>query len=116
MKRRKKKPDCISKMLFISLHLHTPLIHTDTEEYATVQHGRDGGSPVLGRYLSSKDVRLLDKIGEGQFGDVHKGILYPDVSNLFVCPSVNCLAVSTSSVPAKCHKYQISRANFTLKQ
>ena len=53
-----------------------------------MQHGRDGSSPVLGRYLSSKDVTLLDKIGEGQFGDVHKGILYPDVSNLFVCPFV----------------------------
>ena len=54
-----------------------------------MQHSRDGSSPVLRRYrLSPKDVMFLDKIGEGRFSDVHKGILYPNVSNLFVCPFV----------------------------
>lgn len=44
-----------------------------------MEHSHDG-SPVLGKLLSSKDVILLEKIGEGQFGDVHSGILFPDVS------------------------------------
>ena len=35
---------------------------------------------TLGRPLSPKDIILGDRIGEGQFGDVHTGILYPDVS------------------------------------
>ena len=35
---------------------------------------------TLGRPLSPKDIILGDRIGEGQFGDVHTGILYPDMT------------------------------------
>ena len=70
----------MDKVHLYCTHTHT---HThycaDSEEYATVPHTQDG-SPVLGKLLSSRDIVLLDKIGEGQFGDVHKGILFPDVS------------------------------------
>ena len=34
----------------------------------------------LGRPLSPTDIMLTERLGEGQFGDVHKGLLYPDVS------------------------------------
>ena len=34
---------------------------------------------VLGRPLNPKDIIPIERIGEGQFGDVHKGTLYPDV-------------------------------------
>ena len=41
----------------------------------------------LGRPLSPTDIMLTERLGEGQFGDVHKGILYPDVS-IMLCLSV----------------------------
>ena len=41
---------------------------------------RDPEGPLLGKAIGPREVLLGDKIGEGQFGDVHKGILYPDVS------------------------------------
>lgn len=40
---------------------------------------------TLGRPLSPQDIRLTERIGEGQFGDVHKGVLYPDVSAFCGC-------------------------------
>lgn len=40
---------------------------------------------TLGRPLSPQDIRLTERIGEGQFGDVHKGVLYPDVSDYIGC-------------------------------
>lgn len=39
---------------------------------------------VLGRPLSPHDIILTERLGEGQFGDVHKGILYPDVRLLSI--------------------------------
>ena len=37
---------------------------------------------MLGHSLSPRDVTLEERIGEGQFGDVHKGLLYPGVSGV----------------------------------
>lgn len=39
---------------------------------------------VLGRPLSPHDIILTERIGEGQFGDVHKGILYQDVCYMYM--------------------------------
>ena len=55
------------------------MLSLDEGDYATV------GDPdkllkTLGRPLSPRDVLLGERIGEGQFGDVHTGVLYPDVS------------------------------------
>ena len=44
--------------------------------YATVQEE----SSLLGRPIDFSEVELGEKIGEGQFGDVHRGVLYPAVS------------------------------------
>lgn len=78
--------------------LHTPThphTHTATAgDYAEVRES--GTSPVLGKAFSQHDVQLLDKIGEGQFGDVRKGLIYPDV-RLSVC------APSQSICPAYIH-------------
>lgn len=80
-------------MLFYVPDYASPNMCTHTasgQDYAEVH---DPGSPILGRSFSEDDVELLDKIGEGQFGDVHKGVLYPDVRlcvRLHVCPFV-CL-------------------------
>ena len=69
------------------LHTHTPShthphTHTATAgDYAEVRESNT--SPVLGMAFSKQDVHLMDKIGEGQFGDVRKGVIYPDVC-LFV--------------------------------
>ena len=62
-------------------HTHTlthPHTHTATAgDYAEVRES--DASPVLGKAFSEHDVQLLDKIGEGQFGDVRKGLISPDV-------------------------------------
>ena len=58
---------------YTCVHTH---IHTDSGEYSTVEEA----NALLGKSIHSKEVILEDKIGEGQFGDVHKGVLYPDVS------------------------------------
>ncbi len=50
---------------------------TASEDYSEIHE--PGNSP-LGATISSRDMLLGDKIGEGQFGDVHKGVLYPNVS------------------------------------
>lgn len=47
------------------------------DDYAEV---RDSDRQMLGRSLSPREVALEERIGEGQFGDVHKGLLYPGVS------------------------------------
>ena len=39
---------------------------------------------ALGRPLSPQDIALTERIGEGQFGDVHKGVLYQDVSIYYI--------------------------------
>ena len=41
---------------------------------------REPDRQMLGRPIQPREVVLEERIGEGQFGDVHKGILYPDVS------------------------------------
>lgn len=50
----------------------------DDDDYAQVKDP-DKLLKVLGRPLSPHDIVLTERIGEGQFGDVHKGILYPNV-------------------------------------
>ena len=47
------------------------------DDYAEV---REPDRQVLGRAISPREVMLEERIGEGQFGDVHKGTLYPGVS------------------------------------
>ena len=47
------------------------------DDYAEV---REPDRQVLGRPILPREVALEERIGEGQFGDVHKGILYPGVS------------------------------------
>ena len=42
----------------------------------------DSDRQRLGRSLSPREVALEEEIGEGQFGAVHKGLLYPGVSGL----------------------------------
>lgn len=39
---------------------------------------------MLGRSILPHEVALEERIGEGQFGDVLKGILYPGVSEIGV--------------------------------
>ena len=56
-----------------------PSLPTDEGDYATVGNP-DKFLKALGRPLSPRDVMLGERIGEGQFGDVHTGVLYPDVS------------------------------------
>ena len=63
--------------MYIHMHIHTL---TESGEYATVHEPE---SPLFGAHISPLDIDLKEKIGEGQFGDVHKGILYPDVSHKF---------------------------------
>ena len=58
----------------------------DEGDYAEVRDP-DKLMRTLGRPLSPKDIILGDRIGEGQFGDVHTGILYPDVSCVYLSPS-----------------------------
>ena len=42
--------------------------------------------PMKGyRTIAPQDLSLREKIGEGQFGDVHNGFLYPGVSDGCVC-------------------------------
>ena len=53
----------------------------ESDDYAEIRDP-DKLMRSLGRPLSPGDIVLQDRIGEGQFGDVHKGILYPDVSVL----------------------------------
>lgn len=53
-------------------------------DYATVSGDSDKFMKALGRPLSPRDVLLGERIGEGQFGDVHTGVLYPDVSILLL--------------------------------
>lgn len=72
----------------ICAHTHT----ASGQDYAEVH---DPGSPILGRSFSEDDVELLDKIGEGQFGDVHKGVLYPDVRCVSVCMFVHLCVCDT---------------------
>ncbi len=45
---------------------------------------------MLGAPLSPRDIVLGDKIGEGQFGDVHKGVLHPNVGAVHVCSIHAC--------------------------
>ena len=47
------------------------------DDYAEV---REPDRQVLGQAISPREVLLEERIGEGQFGDVHKGTLYPAVS------------------------------------
>ena len=42
----------------------------------------DSDRQRLGHSLSPREVALEEEIGEGQFGAVHKGFLYPGVSGL----------------------------------
>ena len=56
------------------------LFLTEDGDYAEVRDP-DKLMRTLGRPLSPQDIRLTERIGEGQFGDVHKGVLYPDVSD-----------------------------------
>ena len=49
------------------------------DDYAEV---RDHSRQLLGRSIHPGEVSLEERIGEGQFGDVHKGTLYPGVSGL----------------------------------
>ncbi|XP_019852141.1 PREDICTED: focal adhesion kinase 1-like isoform X3 [Amphimedon queenslandica] len=51
----------------------------DDDDYAHVKDP-DRLMKSLGRPLSPTDIMLADRLGEGQFGDVHKGILYPDTT------------------------------------
>ena len=51
---------------------------TEFDDYAEVRDP-DKLMRSLGRPLSPRDIVLSEKIGEGQFGDVHKGV-HPDVS------------------------------------
>ena len=67
-------------------HTHT---HTDSGEYSTVEEA----NALLGKSIQVKEVILEDKIGEGQFGDVHKGVLYPDVSVCAAHPLVQYTAI-----------------------
>lgn len=60
---------------------------TEDGDYAEVRDP-DKLMRTLGRPLSPQDIRLTERIGEGQFGDVHKGVLYPDVSNFIGCLGV----------------------------
>ncbi|XP_019852139.1 PREDICTED: focal adhesion kinase 1-like isoform X1 [Amphimedon queenslandica] len=52
---------------------------SDDDDYAHVKDP-DRLMKSLGRPLSPTDIMLADRLGEGQFGDVHKGILYPDTT------------------------------------
>ncbi len=59
---------------------HTLLpLHTDSGEYSTVA---EANASLLGKPIHPKEVHLENKIGEGQFGDVHKGVLYPNVCEM----------------------------------
>ena len=53
-------------------------MNVESDDYAEIRDP-DKLMRSLGRPLSPGDIMLQDRIGEGQFGDVHKGILYPDV-------------------------------------
>ncbi|CAI8043412.1 Focal adhesion kinase 1 [Geodia barretti] len=57
----------------ISMATHS---FTPGDDYAEV---REPDRQVLGRAISPREVMLEERIGEGQFGDVHKGTLYPGV-------------------------------------
>ena len=50
-----------------------------TDDYAEVREHRSSLSQ-FGTTVQPKDVIVGERIGEGQFGDVHKGILFPQVS------------------------------------
>lgn len=69
-------------------HTHTSHSLTDSGEYSTVGEANS----LLGKPIHPKEVILEDKIGEGQFGDVHKGVLYPNVSS--VCLQSSRLTIS----------------------
>ena len=46
------------------------------------------------RTIAPQDLMLGEKIGEGQFGDVHNGFLYPKVSTLkCIGPIKECLEI-----------------------
>ena len=51
--------------------------YSSGSDYAEV---REPAKQVLGRSISPREVALQERIGEGQFGDVHKGVLHPGVS------------------------------------
>ena len=53
---------------------------------------------TLGRPLSPKDIILGDRIGEGQFGDVHTGILYPDVSLVYLSRVISSPSIHLSLI------------------
>ena len=57
-------------------------MHVLGDDYAEV---RDPDRQILGQAILPHQVILEERIGEGQFGDVHKGILYPGVSGCGFC-------------------------------
>lgn len=53
---------------------------TPADDYSEIH---EPGTPLCAP-ISPRDIVLGDKIGEGQFGDVHKGVLHPNVSLLYI--------------------------------
>jgi focal adhesion kinase 1 len=68
-----------SLAVFSQLSLSPNATKSDDDDYAQVRDP-DKLMKVLGRPLNPKDILLIERIGEGQFGDVHKGTLYPDTT------------------------------------
>ena len=76
--------------LYCTVNTHTfplnscspTIIYVLGDDYAEV---RDPDRQILGQAILPHQVILEERIGEGQFGDVHKGILYPGVSGCGFC-------------------------------
>lgn len=53
-----------------------------TDDYAEVrEHHHRSSLSQFGTTILPNDVIVGERIGEGQFGDVHKGLLFPQVSS-----------------------------------
>ena len=51
---------------------------TEDSDYDKLMH-------ILGQPISPENIILAERIGEGKFGDIHKGMLYPNVSYYVDC-------------------------------
>lgn len=54
------------------------------------------------RSIPPQDLMLGDKIGEGQFGDVHSGYLYPKVLLHSAAGTVSLLHITATSIRKYC--------------
>lgn len=58
--------------------IYFSLFLTEDSDYDKLMH-------TLGQPISPQDIILVERIGEGEFGDIYKGRLYPNVSDYVEC-------------------------------